>query len=358
VSAQIPTPSALAQRFAAALAQQQFVASDGTLVTLDALAPATLERALAILSGLTDYEVYLYLRDQLLELMVTTATENGLLPQHAVIWRTPRDGATAAIGNFIVTNTASSDVTLPIGTLITVDGSVQWSVTVATTIAAGASASVPVQATVTGTAGNLAANTSGTLVSPVAGISSVVSDQDGLAGGADIEGVESWRARIIASIRTPPGAGTKADYLRWLTAAGAGVSNVVPAYDGPGTVGLIVLMPGYVVPTTAQIASLQATIDADRPVRGNATVYPGVLVPQAPQIKLNPDTTAARTAVQKALAPYYLGLGLGGTIYVEAIQAVISSAAGSANTLVSPTQDQTLAANQIATLGAITWVTS
>jgi len=117
-------------------------------------------------------------------------------------------------------------------------------------------------------------------------------------------------------------------------------------------------MPGYIVPTTAQIASLQAAIDAERPVRGNATVYPGVLVPQSPQIKLNPDTTAARTAVQNALAPYYLGLGLGGTIYVEAIQAVISSAAGSANTLVSPTQDQTLAANQLATLGPISWVTS
>jgi len=197
VSAQIPTPSALAQRFAAALAQQQFIASDGTLVTLDALAPATLESALAILSGLTDYEAYLYLRDQLLELMVTTATEKGLLPQHAQIWRTPREGATAAIGNFIVSSTANSDATLPIGTLITVDGSVQWSVTVATTIAAGASASVPVQATVTGTAGNLAANTSGTLVSPVAGILSVISDQDGLAGGATSR---AWKAGARASL--------------------------------------------------------------------------------------------------------------------------------------------------------------
>lgn len=48
-----------------------------------------MESALAILAGLTDYEIYLYLRDQLLELMVTTATVTpgtGLLPQHARIW--------------------------------------------------------------------------------------------------------------------------------------------------------------------------------------------------------------------------------------------------------------------------------
>ncbi|MBF0858790.1 baseplate J/gp47 family protein [Gluconobacter sp. LMG 31484] len=358
MSAQIPTPSALAQRFIAALSAQQFIASDGTTVTLDAMAPATFESALAILAGLTDYEIYLYLRDQLLELMVTTATVTpgtGLLPQHAKIWGVPRVGATAAVGYFLMASTATAPVTVPAGTAITVDGTVQWTTDNAVTVAAGATVSVAVTATVTDVAGNLAPNTVATLVSPVSGIGTVVSDQNGLTGGAPVEGVESWRARIIDEIRNPPGAGTVADYTKWAKDAGALVVNVVPAYTGPGTVGILFLASDYAVPSPAQVTAMQAAIDAKRPVRGNATVYAAEVVPQNPQIQLNPDTAAARTAVQDALAPYYLSVGLGGRVYVEALQAQISTAAGQKNTLVSPTQDFTLAANQQPVLGAINW---
>ncbi|EHH69533.1 baseplate J/gp47 family protein [Gluconobacter morbifer] len=144
------------------------------------------------------------------------------------------------------------------------DGSAQWAVTSAVTIAAGASASVCVQATVAGTSGNLAANTAGTLVSPVAGISSVVSDQNGIAGGAPIEAVESWRARIIDAIRTPYGGGTSADYEKWATAAGAAYVNVVLGWLGRGTVGVIVAMSGGVAGLAQSLngASL-AVLDAN-----------------------------------------------------------------------------------------------
>ncbi|KXV00287.1 hypothetical protein AD929_11690 [Gluconobacter potus] len=360
MSAQIPSPATLAQRFAAALGSQQFTASDGTTVTLDATAPATLESALAILSGLSDYEIYLYLRDQLLELMVTTATVTpgtGLLPKHAEIWGVPRVGATAAVGYFIVSVSSAGSVTLPAGTLVTVDGSAQWSVVTAVTIGTGASASVAVQATATGTAGNLAANTAGTLVSPIAGVQSVISDQNGLAGGAPIEGVEAWRARIIDAIRTPNGGGAVADYEKWATAAGAAYVSVVPGWLGRGTVGVIVAMAGGVAATPAQVAAIQAYLDdGRRPVRGNVTVASAVIAPQTLNIQLNPDTVAARADVTAALAPFYLSVGIGGTAYREAIENAISSATGVfTNSLRSPVTDVTFAENQMPTLGVINW---
>jgi len=358
VTLPIPTPSALAQRFAAGLAQQTFTASDGSTVTLDATAPQTLEQALSVLMALGDYETYLYARDIGIELMVTTATENGLLPQHAEIWGVPREGATPAVGNFVVQSNANSDVTLPAGTLFTVDGTAQWAVTADTTISPNAAASVPVQATVSGTSGNLAANTAAQLVSPIAGVQSVTSDQNGIAGGAPIEPTENWRARIIAAIRQPPGGGTVSDYQKWATEAGAAYVNVVPLWLGLGTVGVIVAMKGGVAATPAQVAAIQAYIDARRPVRGNVTVAAAIIVPQTLTITLNPNTTAAQKAVTNALTAFYLAQGIGATIYVEAINAQISAVAGNKNTLVSPSADTTFAVNQFPVFVTANWQTT
>lgn len=351
----IPAPATLAQRFAAWLAQQSFVASDGTTVRLDATAPQTLEQALSIVSALDLYQIYIYARDIGLELMVTTATEGGLLPQHAKIWGVPREGAVAAIGNFVIQSIANSDVTLPAGTMITVDGSAQWTISAAVTIAPNAAVSVPVVATETGVSGNLAANTAAQLVSPISGIATITSDQSGITGGAPIQPVEAWRAAIIAAIRNPPGGGTKADYVKWATSAGAAYVNVVSQWLGRGTIGVIVAMTGGVAPSPAQIAAMTAAIDKVRPVRANVTIAAAVIVPQPLTITLNPNTQAAQAAVTAALSSFYLSQGIGATLYIEAIESVIATVAGNRNTLVSPVSDQTLAVNQMAVLGQITF---
>ncbi|WP_336947400.1 baseplate J/gp47 family protein [Asaia sp. HN010] len=351
----IPTPNALAQRFAAALAQQVFTASDGTQVRLDATAPSTLEQALSILLALADYETYLYARDIGLELMVKTATEQGLLPQHALEWGVPREGASAAVGNFLVQSSATDAITLPAGTLFTVDGSAQWGAMNATTIAAGAVASIAVGATASGISGNLAANTTAQLVSPIAGVQSVTSDQDGIAGGAPIEPVESWRARIIDRIQNRAGGGTQPEYTQWAIEAGAAYVNVVRWWLGTGTVGVIVAMKGGVAATPAQIAAIQAYIDARRPVRANVTVIAASIVPQSITIILNPSTPAAQQAVVSALTKYYLAEGIGSTIYVEGLEAQIAGAAGDQNTLVLPASNQSFTPAELPVLGTVTW---
>lgn len=351
----IPTPSVIAQRFAAGLSQQIFTATDGTQVKLDATAPATLEQALSVLLALGDYETYLYARDIGIELMVTTATENGLLPQHAAIWGVPRMGATSAVGNFIVQSSANTNVTLQAGTLFTVDGTAQWSVIADTTIAPNATASVAVRAVASGTSGNLAPNTTAQLVSPVSGIQSVSSDQTGLTGGAPIEAVESWRTRIIDIIRNPPGGGTDQDYQRWARSAGAAYVSVAPQFLGRGTVAIFVAMSGGAQANDAQIQVIQDYIDTVRPVRANATVIPAQIVPQNPVIALNPDNAALREAVKTAMTAYYLSLGIGGKIYVQGIGGIIANAAGGTNDVLSPIVDIQLAANQMAVLGSIQW---
>ncbi|MFT9399804.1 baseplate J/gp47 family protein [Acetobacter sp.] len=349
----IPTTRTLAQRLAASMLAQQFTAADGTTVRLDPNAPHTLENVLGVVWALALSEVYSAVRDQLLEMMVTTATVNGLLPQHAEMWGVPRNPATSAVGNVLIT--ASSDVTLPIGTAIVSDGSLQWLVVTATTILSGTTAPVPVQANTTGTIGNLAAGTDLTLVSPVAGVTSVVVDDQGLAGGAEIEAAENWRERIIDRIRNPPAGGSAADYEQWSRDAGAQYVNVVPGALGLGTVGIYVAMAGPTVPTAAQVAQIQSYIDSLRPVRGNATVIAAVLVPHTPVIMLNPDTASARTRITQELASYYPSKGIAARLYVAEIISVLATVNGVGNDLLSPTEDEQLAQNQIAILSGVDW---
>lgn len=357
--AAIPTPKQLAQRFASGLATVSFTASDGSQVVLDANAPGSLEQVLSIVAGLSGAEQYRYMRDWLLELMVTTATVDGLLPDHGTEWGVPRNPATAAIGNVVVT--CSQAEVVPIGTLLTVDGSIQWATTAEGNIAAGASGSIPVQATATGTTGNVAGGVTLTLVSPIAGVTSVVTDSDGLAGGVAIEGQESWRARIIEKIRNPPAGGSVTDYEGWAEDAGAAYVNVVRGWIGLGTVGIIVAMAGPSVPTSAEVAAIQSYIDdpTRRPARANAYVVPAQLAPQALTLSITPDTQQNRDQVQTAIAAYYATTDIAAKLLVARIDAAIASVASVTSYILSaPTADVQLASNQIATLGAVTWQAS
>ncbi|GBQ19942.1 phage Mu protein [Gluconacetobacter sacchari DSM 12717] len=352
---QIPTPAELAERFCTYLDGRQFTADDGTLVTLDGRAANTFENVLAVVHAMGLYELYLLVQQLAKELFIQTATLDGLLPMHADTWGVPRQGAKAAIGYVLLSSTQA--VPVPAGTEFTVDGSVRWMTTQAVTIPAGSIGSpVPVQAETSGAVGNIAANTTLTLVSAVAGIASAAVDGSGLAGGLDIEEVEAWRSRILLRVRKRSAAGTVAQYTELAQDGGAGSVNVVPGWIGDNTVGVLVLMPGPTVPTAAQVASIQSYIDAQRPVRGNVTVVAGQIVTRNPTITLNPDTVNARALVAGAVSTYYAGIGLGGWIYTSQLSDAISSIAGEISHFVSdPTADEQLAANQAPVLGAIAW---
>lgn len=104
----------------------------------------------------------------------------------------------------MVTSYGAEVITLPAGKLITVDGSVQWSVETAIVISAGTTVSLPAVVKSVGATGNLAGNAKGILFSPLSGVFSLVSDQNGIVGGNEIEFVEGWRDRIIEEIHDPP----------------------------------------------------------------------------------------------------------------------------------------------------------
>lgn len=149
--------------------------------------------------------------------------------------------------------------------------------------------------------------TSGTGVS----YSFVVSG-DGISLGADVESIESWRARILFRKRNPPHGGSASDYVLWASSI-SGVSvfgdrpdvYVERLYAGPGTVRVFPLMYDLYedgVPSVADVARVRNYIETVQP--SGAKVVIAAPVRKFVNISisgLEPNTTSVREAVMAEL---------------------------------------------------------
>lgn len=110
-----------------------------------------------------------------------------------------------------------------------------------------------------GEAGNVPANAITDLLTTIPLVS--VNNAAATAGGTDDEGDEALRSRVLDAY-LGSGAGTELDYQRWGRAwAGVGRVTVIPLWNGPNTVKLIVTTADGQPASNAVIAGLQADLD-------------------------------------------------------------------------------------------------
>jgi uncharacterized phage protein gp47/JayE len=108
-------------------------------------------------------------------------------------------------------------------------------------IGAGGTVTVNIEAVEAGTGGNVAAGTITMLAQPVAGVTSVINTA-ATTGGLDKEDDASLLARYLAKVRSPGTSGNKADYINWaMEVPGVGGVQVIPLWNGPGTVKVVLL---------------------------------------------------------------------------------------------------------------------
>ena len=164
--------------------------------------------------------LYGYLAWTSRQIFATSADEANLLLQ-AAEWGIERIPAAAAGGTITISGEDGSAVNR--GTIW--QGATRQQYRQAATVAvAGGSATAAVEAVEAGAAGNAAAGAALTPLAPIAGVTGAVA-ADGLTGGADLEGVEALRSRLLFRKRNPVrGGGTDPDYVRWARAAGVFVS--------------------------------------------------------------------------------------------------------------------------------------
>jgi uncharacterized phage protein gp47/JayE len=280
------------------------------------------------------------------------------LDQHGARWGVSRTNAAAATGT--VTFTGVNGALLPAGSQVQrSDG--QLYATAADAVIATGFAAVSVAALAPGQAGNAGIGVSLTLASPVAGISATASASTALAGGADLEGAEPYRARILARVRQAPHGGADFDYVAWAKEV-PGVTRawVYPKEQGAGTVVVRFVRDSDAspIPDAGELATVQAHIEAVRPVTAQLYVLAPIAVPISWTIRLTPDTPAGRQAVAVELAAMIRrDAEPGSTIYKSRADEAVSIAPGEFDHEIQvPAGDVAFGAGQLATMGTITWV--
>lgn len=340
----VPIPSIDELTANAARLLQQSLAQAAQAIGPQALGAVDLDlarsniRALAFVQAMGVHGAYRYLRDFVARQAVPVNAVGAFLDGWLTTYGMSRQPASAAAGN--VTGTGVNGAVLPSGTLMQTGTGAQFRTSAAATVAAGA-ISVPVVALVEGVAGNLAAGTALTLVSPVAGVDSAFTASAGLAGGADLESDDQAVSRLQQRLSAEPMGGSPADYARWaLRVAGItrawGVRN--PA--GGTSAGVIIMadVDGAAgLPTTAQRDAVVAYIRD--PMRGppdELFVIVPTLVPLNFTLHLAPDTAAIRAGVTAALADLFFREALpGGSIPHSHVTEAISGVVGEYNHTIS-----------------------
>ena len=164
-----------------------------------------------------------------------------LATQDFGITRLPAEKATAE-----VTFTGASGTGLPLGTAVSTVSTantpaVQFLTTEAATIPGAGAITVPVEATIAGADGNIGAGTITRLVTPIPGVTAVTND-DAASGGTDTEDDDSLKARYAVRVQDPSSSGNRGDYsTEALKVPGVGKVSVVPVWDGPGTVLILIV---------------------------------------------------------------------------------------------------------------------
>lgn len=304
------------------------------------------------------HTLYGYL-DYLAKNMLPDQADEEWLLRHGNLKQVIRKQPTEAAG-FMRWDTVGSVITIPNGTSIQTDTQTEYITTADATTDENGTIRAPVEAVEPGSAGNLDDGTALRLMSPIQGLSSTGYAED-VEGGTDLEGLEEWRARIMARWYYTPQGGADADYKIWATdVAGITRAWVFRHYSGRGTVGVMVANSNASnpAPDATLVEAVREYILPLAPVAGaGLTVFAPKLNVIDMDIALAKDTPAIRAAVVRELNSALLRDGVpGGKIYRSRLSEAISLAAGEmAHRLTAPEGDVQLGAEELPVLGAITW---
>jgi uncharacterized phage protein gp47/JayE len=350
VSFERPTLSALRLQTRADIA--------GALTGVDPVLRRSLSTVLAHAFAALAHHQYGYL-DFIARQVIPTTAQGAYLDRWCRIAGLARKPATAAGGIVIATGTNGS--VIPAGATLTRSDGATYAATAPATIASG-TAELDVLAVVAGDAGNLDAGAALTFVTAIPGVNGTATvDAGALTGGGPEETDDALSDRLRARLSEPPTGGSVTDYVAWAL-ANTGVTRAwcLPLNRGPGTVDVAFVMDARddIFPLSGDVASVQAYIDARRPVTANCVVFSPTPAPINVTITgLSPDTAAVRAAIGVELAAQIRrDAAPGGIIHRSRLIEAIARAAGEDwHTMTVPSSDVTQAAGALATLGTVTF---
>lgn len=257
--------------------------------------------------------------------------------------------------------TGTNTTVIPSGTLVVRSDGAVYETTEDGTITTG-QADIEAVAQTAGDGSNLALSSTLALGESIVGIDSAVTAQSGWDDGTDDETQAALLERTLSRIRSVPQGGASTDYDRWAReVAGVFRTQVVPLARGAGTVDVYFLHTGGTgigIPTSGQIADVQAYLDTVRPVTADVDAKAPSTTSQAYTFAaLSPDTSETRAAVTAELDALYARKALSGeTIYVsDHWQAATGADGVDSVDITTPSTNLVPTSGQVYTRGAITW---
>ena len=286
--------------------------------------------------------------------------EGEYLDYHAQLRSLERKPALPAQGTvrFTAGEAAQSDRTIPEGTVCMTAGLVRFATTQAAVLPAGElTVDVPVQALEPGTAGNVSAQTVVSMAVAPMGIASCTNPQ-AFAGGADGEGDEELRARILDTFRRLPNGANAAFYEQGaLSFDQVAAAAVIPKPRGLGSVDVIVsTLAG--TPGEELLEQLQDYFEQRREIAVDVQVKAPtpVTVNVAVQVKAKGgwDKTQVLDQVEETLESWFDGKLLGQDVLLARLGSLIYGCDGVENYAVSaPAADLAVDADELPVLGTL-----
>ena len=286
--------------------------------------------------------------------------EGEYLDYHAQLRSLERKPALPAQGTvrFTAGEAAQSDRAIPEGTVCMTAGLVRFATTQAAVLPAGElTVDVPVQALEPGTAGNVSAQTVVSMAVAPMGIASCTNPQ-AFAGGADGEGDEELRARILDTFRRLPNGANAAFYEQGaLSFDQVAAAAVIPKPRGLGSVDVIVsTLAG--TPGEELLEQLQDYFEQRREIAVDVQVKAPtpVTVNVAVQVKAKGgwDKTQVLDQVEEALEGWFDGKLLGQDVLLARLGSLIYGCDGVENYAVSaPAADLAVDADELPVLGTL-----
>lgn len=236
------------------IAPTKFDVSEGSLFW-DATRPTALEVA-----KMKGFDLPL-----IIQIMFPQFAEGVYLDYHGERESLPRRQATFSSGT--ITIEGADGTFIPAGTTITtdeVDGiTLEYRTTEDATIDSSGVIEIPIEALEAGANGNVPADSIVNFLEPITGVHSLNNNKK-TEGGIDEEDDDTYRERILLTNRTRSFTGNKADYIRWAKEiTGVGEVLIVPEWDGPGTVKVLIASSTGSVPSQEIIDEVQNHIAPD-----------------------------------------------------------------------------------------------
>ena len=232
----------------------------------------TYDYDIAAATALEIKDLYDYLEWWSKQTFIDTATENEYVDKHALIFGVQRRSEVKASGE--ITITGKTGTTIPEGTVVLSRIGVKYETLALALIGSDGKAKARVQALVGGITGNCGI---GDIVAFEIADTNIytVTNEEAITGGFDIENNESLIARAKEKIMRPAHSGNENDYKQWAKEVeGVGKVDVIPVWNGGGTVKVIISDYDYNVANQELVEAVKNRIEqADgRPIGANVTV--------------------------------------------------------------------------------------